>query len=324
MKKAKIVGSFVLFFFTFFIFAFLFLGAILICINNFVELTDRIWLRRAAEVSAAVALIGTVLTIVHSKTRIGETSFSFWFHKNTAKIIIGYILFLIALISIRNESAWTTEAVYDILSLQWMIFGLSLTIFLVWNVIIVEFLKRKQPKESDSDDLLQKYKIVLEKHDFSQEVEVTYSTIILLTINLLLLLLSTSLIYIVAKPNSVLTQNILRCSFFLTTNSIICLFLDILKPLKKETTEMLKNNNVTKSEINNAHIALLFLDAMEGMKEELGLDTEKYTQEEKEKLYSRFLKALQNAGYIDAGSISKKSKIDPLNRGNNNGKIERI
>ncbi len=308
MKKAKIVGSFVLFFFTFFIFAFLFLGAILICINNFVELTDRIWLRRAAEVSAAVALIGTVLTIVHSKTRIGETSFSFWFHKNTAKIIIGYILFLIALTSIRNESIWTTEEVYDILSLQWMIFGLSLTIFLVWNVIIVEFLKGRQPKEHDSDDLLKKYKTVLQKLDFSQEVEITYLTIILLTINLLLLLLSTSLIYIVAKPNSVLTQNILRCSFFLTTNSIIGLFLDIWKPLKKEKTEMLKNNNVTKSEINNALIDLLFQDVMERMKEEFGLDIEKYTQEEKEELYSRFLKVLQSAGYIDADFISKKAK----------------
>lgn len=324
MKKAKIVGSFVLFFFTFFIFAFLFLGAILICINNFVELTDRIWLRRAAEVSAAVALIGTVLTIVHSKTRIGETSFSFWFHKNTAKIIIGYILFLIALISIRNESAWTTEAVYDILSLQWMIFGLSLTIFLVWNVIIVEFLKRKQPKKSDSDDLLQKYKIVLEKHDFSQEVEVTYSAIILLTINLLLLLISTSLIYISAKPNSILTQNILRCSFFLTTNSIVGLFLDILKPLKKEKTEMLKNNTVTKSEINTAQVALLAQNAWEKMEEKLGLDTETYTLEEKEILFNKFLEILLNEGYMEAGLTSEKSEIDPSNRGDNDGKIESI
>lgn len=324
MKKVKTVGMIVLLFFILFVLAFLLFSAILICISNFIELTDRIWLRRAAEVSAVVALIGIVLTTVHSKNRIGETSFSFWFHKNTAKIIIGYILFLIALISIRNESAWTTEAVYDILSLQWMIFGLSLTIFLVWNVIIVEFLKRKQPKESDSDDLLQKYKIVLEKHDFSQEVEVTYSTIILLTINLLLLLISTSLIYISAKPNSILTQNVLRCSFFLTTNSIIGLFHDILKPLKKEKTEMLKNNNVTKSEINTAQAALLFQNALEEMEEKWGLDTEINTQEEKENLYNKFLETLQNEGYIEAGSISEKSKIDPSNRGDNDGKIERI
>lgn len=324
MKKVKTVGMIVLLFFSYFIFALFFLAAILTCISNFVELTAVIWLWGAVGVSAVGALIGTVLTTVHSKTRIGETSFSFWLHKNTAKIIIGYLLFLIALISIRNESVWTTEAVYDILSLQWMIFGLSLTIFLVWNVIIVEFLKRKQPKESDSDDLLQKYKIVLEKHDFSQEVEVTYSAIILLTINLLLLLLSTSLIYIVAKPNSILTQNILRCSFFLTTNSIIYLFLDVLKPLKKEKMEMLKNNNVTKSEINTAQTALLVQYVIEEMEGELGLDTETYTQEEKEILYNKLLEILQNEGYIETGSISEKSKIDPSNRGDNDGKIERI
>lgn len=324
MKKVKSVGMFVLLFFFLFFLAFLLFSAILICISNFVELTDRIWFGIAAVVSAAVALIGTVLIIVHGKTRIGETSFSFWFHKNTAKIIIGYILFLIALFSIKNEAVWTTEAVYDIVSLQWMIFGLSLTIFLVWNVIIVEFLKRKQPKELDSDDPFQKYKIVLEKHDFSQEVEVTYSTIILLTINLLLLLISTSLIYISAKPNLILTQNILRCSFFLTTNSIIVLFVDILKPLKRDKTEMLKNNNVTKSEFNTAQVAILLQNALEEINEKLGLDIEKYTQEEKEILLNKFLNILKNEGYIETNFTSEKSEIDPSNRGDNDGKIERI
>ena len=164
----------------------------------------------------------------------------------------------------------------------------------------------------------------MEKHDFSQEVEVTYSAIILLTINLLLLLISTSLIYISAKPNSILTQNILRCSFFLTTNSIVGLFLDILKPLKKEKTEMLKNNTVTKSEINTAQVALLAQNAWEKMEEKLGLDTETYTLEEKEILFNKFLEILLNEGYMEAGLTSEKSEIDPSNRGDNDGKIESI
>lgn len=322
MKKAKTIGLFAALFFVFFVLIFIFLAAILICINNFLELSDVIWFWRVVGISAIVAFAGTL--IVRSKKHIGETTFSFWVHKNCSKIIVGYFLFLFALISVRNESIWTTVEVYDILSIQWTIFGLSLTIFLVWNVIIVEFLKGRQPQKHASDDLLQKHKIVLEKRAFSQEVEITYSTILLLTINLFLLLISTSLIYIIAKPNSVLTQNVLHCSFFFTSNSIACLFLDILKPLKKEKTEMLKNNNVTKSEIDNAYTALFIQDVIKGIIEELNLDSEKYTPEVNEKLHIRCLEIFQDAMSSNAASKSEQSKTDPLNRGDTNGKIKKI
>ena len=87
---------------------------------------------------------------------------------------------------------------------------------------------------------------------------------------------------------------------------------------------MLKNNTVTKSEINTAQAALLIQYAIEEMEGELGLDTEAYTQEEKKILFNKFLEILQNEGYIEAGSISEKSEIDPSNRGDNDGKIESI
>ncbi len=321
MKNFKMVRSFFCFFLSFFILFILFLLAIMICINNFVDLDGTIWFWGVVGVSTILSFIVTVLTKVHSKNSIGETKVSFWLHKNYPKIIVGYLMLIFAFVSIKNESIWTTEEVYDILSLQWMIFGLSLTIFLVWNVIIVEFLKRRQPQEQDSDDVFKKSKIVLEKHDFSQEVEATYLTVIILTINLMFLLLSTSLIYIVFKPDSVFVQNLLRCSFFLTTNSIISLFFDILKPLKKEKREMLKNNNVTKSDVNKAYIALLIKSAIEEKKKELNLVDENFTQEEKEKLYSTLLEVLQNRVHNDERLNRKK---EPLNGGDNNGKIERI
>lgn len=87
---------------------------------------------------------------------------------------------------------------------------------------------------------------------------------------------------------------------------------------------MLKNNNVTKSEINTAQAALLVQYAIEEMEGTLDLGTETYTQEEKELLYNKVFEILQNEGYIEAGSISEKSKIDPSNRGDNDGKIESI
>ena len=87
---------------------------------------------------------------------------------------------------------------------------------------------------------------------------------------------------------------------------------------------MLKNNTVTKSEINTAQVALLAQNAWEKMEEKLGLDTETYTLEEKEILFNKFLEILLNEGYMEAGLTSEKSEIDPSNRGDNDGKIESI
>lgn len=308
MRKGKTFGLFILFFLAYFFFAFFFVASILACINNFTEVTNKVLLWCGVGL-VIISAIMSVLTVRNTK-RIGETRFSFWFERNYPKLLVGYFLTIFALVSIKSQAIWTAEVVYDILSLQWTIFGLSLTVFLVWDVIIVEFLKNRQPKEPDPSDLLQKYKLALEKRAFSQEIETTFSTIVLLTINLFLLLVSTSLIYISAKPESVFAQGILHCSFFFTTNSIASLFLDILKPLNRDKTEMLKNSNVTKEDIDKAYAALFVQNIVEGIEEAvMGLDPEKYTEEEKKELIVACLEAfregIENKEKVGSGEQKK-------------------
>lgn len=148
MKKGKIYGLFLLVFFAFLLFTSIFVGVILICINNFIALSSMIWIWLGLTISIVISFVGTTLIVCRTK-RIRETKLSCWLGKNYPKLLLGYILFVLALASVKNQLVWTTDMVYDVLSLQWTIFGLSLTIFLVWNVIMVEFLKNKQPKESD-------------------------------------------------------------------------------------------------------------------------------------------------------------------------------
>lgn len=306
MKKWHLFRAFFAVFVVIFIMTFLLTASAMKCIRNFVEIaeiteiTEITWLYRCAIGSAVISFIASVAIILSTK-RIGETSFSFWLKRNYPKLLLGYLLTIFALVSMKSQPIWTVEVVYDVLSTQWTIFGLSLTIFLVWNVIIVDFLKKKQPKEYDSADLIQKYKVVREKDSLSQEIETTFSTTILLTINLFLLLFSTTLIYITARADSVFTQNVLHCSYFFTTNSIVSLFLDILKPLKEEKAEMLKNNSVTKEDINKAEAAFFAQAIIEGIKEKvLSLDSEKYTQEEKKKILVEcleiFKESVNNSG----------------------------
>lgn len=230
MKRIRSLGFPILLFFAPIFFWGLLVVSILVCINNFVKVPNKalFWCCVAIVIASA---INTGLTVRNTK-RFRETRLSFWLEKNGPKLLLGYLLTIIALVSVKSELIWDANTASDMLSLQWSIFGLSLTIFLVWNVIIVEFLKNRQPKEPGSSELLQKYKLALEKRSFSKEIETTFFSVVLLTINLFLLLLSTSLTYIGAKSENIITQNILHCSFFFTTNSISCLFLDILKPLK--------------------------------------------------------------------------------------------
>lgn len=288
MKRIKYLGfPAVLFFASIFVLGLL-VVSILVCINNFVKVPDKalLWC------CIVVVIVSAVITalIMRQTKRFRETRFLFWVGKNGAKLLLSYFLTIFALISIKSELIWDENTASNLLSLQWSIFGLSLTIFLVWNVIIVEFLKNKQPKEPGPSELFQKYKLALEKRLFSQEIETTFLSVVLLTVNLFLLLLSTSLIYISADAESIITQNILHCSFFFTTNSIACLFLDILKPLKKDKADMLKDNNVTKEDIDKAQAALFAQAIIDGITQGvMALDSEKYTEEEKKKMIVEYL-----------------------------------
>jgi len=265
MKRGKTFGLFISAFSVIFFFVVVFVGSVLICINKFIDLPGVVWLWRGLMISGIVAFIGAVL-IVRSTKRFKETKLSFWLGKNYPKLLLGYILAVLTIGSINSQPIWDADMVSEVLSLQWTIFGLSLTIFLVWNVLMVEFLKGKQPKVSDSSSLYQKFTLALEKKTYTQEIDTTFNSVVLLTINLFLLLLSSTMIYIGMKPESIITQNILLCSFFFTTNSILYLFMDILLPLKKDKEEMLKNNSITQSDIDKAYAAQFAQAIIDGIK----------------------------------------------------------
>ena len=308
MKRGETFGLFVSAFSVIFFFVVVFVGSVLICINKFIDLPGVVWLWRGLIISGIVAFIGAVL-IVRSTKRFKETKLSFWLGKNYPKLLLGYILAVLTIGSINSQPIWDADMVSEVLSLQWTIFGLSLTIFLVWNVLMVEFLKGKQPKVSDSSSLYQKYTLALEKKTYTQEIDTTFNSVVLLTINLFLLLLSSTMIYIGMNPESIITQNILLCSFFFTTNSILCLFMDILLPLKKDKEEMLKNNSITQSDIDKAYAAQFAQAIIDGIKQGvMALDSDKYTEEDKKKLIVEYLTAFKDFAKNRENSDSEKQK----------------
>ena len=293
MKKAKAFGVLFLIFITAFLFISVFFSFCLVCINKFIEISSVFSAGQFICFLVLVSIMISLCVFVNLK-RLKNTKFSFWLGGNYPKLLIGFILLCIATASISNTVIWTSERVERILSIQWTIFGLSITIFLVWKVLMVDFLKKAQPQNNSIIDYVQRYKFLEAKRSFSQDIELTFSTLILLTFNLFLLLLSTIFIYMIDTPESIFTQNVTRCSFYFTTNTIASLFVDILKPLKKDKADLIKENTVTKEELDQAKANAFLQMVVDGVKNAI-MDSDKYTDNEKKEMLEAFLDALREA-----------------------------
>lgn len=268
-------------------------------------------LRIIASISGALSLFNVLIAAKRIRT-YKVSKVGFWLDTNYPKILLGYIILLLFMESITEKTIWTASEINDVLTLEWTIFGLSLTIFLVWNVLIVDFLKKKQPTSADNPDFFQKYILLLEKQSFSQEVETTFSTTVLLSINLLLLLLSSMLVYLVHKPENLLSQNIVCCAFYFSTNTILSLFFDLLKPLKVDKENLKKKNQVTKDELDSAQtgafVHTLFAEGIRQINE-----SDKYSEDEKKQLSTLYVEVMKDALLEIANKDSKgKSTKHPV------------
>ena len=111
----------------------------------------------------------------------------------------------------------------------------------------MEYLKGKQPKPAEKSSFAGIGDYLKKKKDFSQNVSSLFNTVTLLTSNMLLLLVTTAFIYINDRIN-LLGQTLTIISFYFCTNTVICLFVDILTPLKEEKEKMMDGMRVTYAE----------------------------------------------------------------------------
>ena len=317
MEKRKKSSALLVYFLVFvltFVLSFLFLNEVYKCLQKFGIKYDLLgaasMLRIIVAISGVFSLFNAL--IVAKKIRTLKVSkVGFWLDTNYPKIILGYIILLLFMGSITEKTIWTASEINDVLSIEWTIFGLSLTIFLVWNVLIVDFLQKKQPISTENPDYFQKYALLLEKQSFSQEVETTFSTTVLLSINLVLLLLASMFVYIVHKPEMLLSQNVVCCAFYFSINTIISLFFDLLKPLKADKDKLKKQNQVSKEELDTAQMgAFVHTLFSEGVKQIN--ESNKYSEDEKKQLSALYVEVMRDALLEIANKDSKDKNTKHL------------
>ncbi|OUP05843.1 hypothetical protein B5F35_16345 [Anaeromassilibacillus sp. An200] len=250
IKKLKLVSLKVLMFCTSYFLVFLFLFALFRCFNEFEILPDTVYLPASVLFSAVVA-IGFRICSVLSKKYTKKTKLKNFWEMNYSYFLLAYFISIFCMVSLKSEIVWTLEKLEEILSLEWTIFSISITIFLVWNVLILQFLKEKQPSEEKSNSLINKIGYIQKKANFHGQASLFFNSVYLLTINLIVLLFATSVVHFSTEQTvTILNQTVTSITFYFCTNTISILFLDILKPLSQEKKTMLEESKVTTEDLN--------------------------------------------------------------------------
>lgn len=262
MKKLKLFGMILLMFVFVFVLLFIIIFSLLYCLQKFISIEDSCIIIVSIGASAVLSIVNVTISIVSSH-RFHQSKLVFWIKNNYPKVILSYLMLNIIFMSISNELHWKENEIREVLTIEWTIFEVSMMIFLVWDVFYVNYLKNKQPREDEKMDSIKKYKALLNKQTLFSDIVSAKSSIIILTVNLFLLAISSGMIYISNKPDSIVTQNIVVCTFYFSTNTLVILFIDILKPILAENKALKKANKITKEELDRAESKALLQSIQE-------------------------------------------------------------
>lgn len=177
------------------------------------------------------------------------TKFDNWISLHRAQLLFLYIVAVILFGSLNAEVVWTIDELKDLVSLEWSMLGISVAIFLVWNVVILKYLKDRQPEERVTGGWLDKCRFITEKGEFYQTASMLFSSTTLLTINVAVVIIATAMVYILRIEVTLWMQNATIVGFLFCTNTLGSLFGDMLKPFNEEKKAMLQATKVTDADI---------------------------------------------------------------------------
>lgn len=160
------------------------------------------------------------------------------------------VFLIIFVSSIDSKVVLSRAEAKSTVDISWTMFSISTTIFLVWNVIIVPYLKKHEPVEPKKALLPDEFAYIDKKGLFYVSTNKMYSSIVLLSANLMALAFSTAFLYAYSIEIELITQFIIKATLFLSINSIISLFLNILIPIYEEKKELLKHKRVNSTDID--------------------------------------------------------------------------
>lgn len=235
-------------FFSIFAAAFIFLHLFMNIFIQFELISDEMAVYISLIISIILAIVSVIVFLLdikaEKKTKIGH-----WMQIYTSKIVLGYIFLILFFTSFESEVFLTKEVARELLSLEWVILGISIAIFLFWNVKVIDYLDKKKPTKPQDCLPTKKMIYIQAKENFYFDCTMLLKNIYLLIANMMIVCASTAAVYLSSKEMNLFTQTILVFGLFLSTNTIIGLIFDILKIFSEKKNEMLKEAKTTISDV---------------------------------------------------------------------------
>lgn len=294
-----VIGLFFGIFLGMLFFSFLYLFSLINIFANFNLITDVL----GAKIAIYASLFFSIGVLIYEIVQFNsdkKTKFSNWIAMSYPKLILYYVISLICFVSIKSEIIFTIGELRDLISLEWTIFGIIITIFLVWNVIIVDYLKRKKPTNEINASPIQRMKYLKNKGEFFTNASISFNSITLITINILMLILSTGSAYISANKINLFNQNFAIVAFYFTTNTLLEFFLDILQPLKESKKELLDGTKVSQEEVVELNLIEEKTNRLLATLQQIENSTA-FTNEQRQEIKRKLI-----LGYLGAGETLQK------------------
>lgn len=175
--------------------------------------------------SLLIAIISVITFFIKRKKNKHK-----YFSATSAKIMFYFFLFQGFINAFKSEIILTTEAAQKLIEMEWMIFSIAITLFVVWHAIVSKMLNKKLTENNFGYNRLD---ALLNKHQVYSDATNFIYNLVLLTVSLFCLIFTTPSLYINDKI-TYLNQFILIFNITIVINAVMVIFYDITTPLLVE------------------------------------------------------------------------------------------
>lgn len=215
---------------------------------NLELVSDNVLLYTSLIVAGIFSIVSLIVVIFLMKSK-KKTKIGHWLSINSAKLTLSYILLLFFFSSVKSEVFLTIEDMKELVSLEWVILGISITVFLIWNVVTIEYLQKSKPQKPQNSLPTKIWLYLQKKEDFYSDATSLLSNVYLLLINLTVICIATVNIYVTSRTATIISESIVILGLYLSTNTIIGLILDIFKPFNEKKNAILRETKTTNKDI---------------------------------------------------------------------------
>lgn len=211
-------------------------------------LSAQVLLFSSCTISITFSLICAIVSVVHMRSE-KRTRLSQWINLNAAKFASSYLLLTAFFYSIRPDLCLATDDIKSLISLEWGILSISVTVFLIWNVVIMEYLEKRKPHEPKNALPTKVWIYLQEKENFYSDATQLLSNARLLFFNLIAVCIATYSIYISSETRTLISQSIAIFALYFSSNTILGLILDILRPFNERKKALLQDTKATAEDL---------------------------------------------------------------------------